>query len=190
MYTENSSWERTYTTEDISNESKSGNLYENIRIISWLTDTSEDGEWSKYKTDYANWAIGGPTIEMFVKSYNAMHENKIELKVQESAYGYEIKLQDSNEKTKFNTYIGNLSIIQSADASIYANSGYWWLASPSANYSDSLIVSFNNGNINSGSNANKFGIRPIVSVPLSKIEDGTIKITDEYLNSFGVDAQK
>lgn len=190
LYTTNSSWEKIYTSQDTSKESNIGKLYENIRAVSWLTDTNEDAMWSEYKTDYANWAIGTPTIELFVSSYNATHEEKIELKVEENSFGYQIGLRKSAENVaSFGTYIGGLTSNQSFDKSIYANSGYWWLASPSQNSADGLMVSFNGGNINSGTYINNFGIRPIVSVPLSAFNNGTIKILDDYFDLSGTNAQ-
>lgn len=48
----------------------SSNENANIRTTAWLTDTSDSGMWSSYKNADAVFAIGSPTAELFVASYN------------------------------------------------------------------------------------------------------------------------
>lgn len=49
----------------------STNVYPSIRATAWLTDTSDTGMWSNYKNTDAIFAIGSPTVELLVASYNA-----------------------------------------------------------------------------------------------------------------------
>ena len=47
------------------------NTYKNIKAVAYLTNPDQ---WQKYKSDDAEYAIGGPTIELLVKSFNATVE--------------------------------------------------------------------------------------------------------------------
>ena len=44
----------------------------NIKAVAALLDTTQ---WTAYKSDDAVWAVGAPTLEMFVASYNATHSS-------------------------------------------------------------------------------------------------------------------
>ena len=56
----------------------------NIKATAWLTDTSNNSIWSKTYKDtngVASDAIGWPTIELFVESYNATHNSEVPVTV-------------------------------------------------------------------------------------------------------------
>ena len=62
---------------------------ENIRAVAYLMDTDR---WSKYVDEnLADYAIGGPTIEMYCKSFKETHTKKyIEYEAESSTNGYRV----------------------------------------------------------------------------------------------------
>ena len=54
------------------------NLNNNIKAVAALLDSTQ---WTDYKTTEANWAIGAPTLEMFIASYNATHTAQLDCTV-------------------------------------------------------------------------------------------------------------
>ena len=64
----------------------------NIKAVAALTDTTQ---WTAYaEPGVANWAMGAPTLEMFVASYNKTHTKQIDCKV-ESSTGYKVGINTS-----------------------------------------------------------------------------------------------
>ncbi len=51
----------------------SSNTYINIKAVGYLTDPEQ---WSKYKNEDSIFAIGGPSIELFVNSFNATSQEQ------------------------------------------------------------------------------------------------------------------
>ena len=90
----------------------------NILATAWLTDTSETSMWNEYKNNDAIFAIGSPTVELYVASFNATaSENEattITLGV--GTYGYTEDVESNQLKTSYKY-------------GIY-NNGDYWLASP------------------------------------------------------------
>ena len=100
--------------------------YNNMKATAYMLDTNV---WSVYAGEKAEYAIGGPTIELFFKSYNKRYEtnyvasatSKTGYKIGSgSATGYSLSL--SKEKT--------LPYVVTSTSKASAT----WLASPSANY--------------------------------------------------------
>lgn len=96
----------------------STNIYTNIRTTAWLTDTSDTGMWKDYKNSDAVFAIGSPTVELFVASYNATGKsNTITLTLGDCGY-------------KENTASGWFSVEDNHGIYNKATTTNWWLASP------------------------------------------------------------
>ena len=66
----------------------SSNKNLNIFATAYLCDTRDDGPWTSYKTGVAAWAMGAPTIELYVASYNATHQGQSQITLGISGYGY------------------------------------------------------------------------------------------------------
>ena len=135
----------------------------NERAAAWLCSPSQ---WTDYVDDTkVQYAIGGPSIEMYVASYNDVkHEvgtKKGSLSMEYSTqlapgYIYKIdsELQNNGVKTNDNT-IDNLGY-----NGMYTKGDYYWLASPSFNYSNNVCTvdgrnaclnyDFDNGNGGTG----------------------------------------
>ena len=158
----------------------------NEQVAAWLCDPSK---WTAYcDTDKANYAIGGPSVEMYVKSYNQAYNGITDSNVYTlgatyratSAPGYIYTLNGAQSTISNNDYwTGEDSLNYTRYKSMYCGqkgkkTGYWWLASPSANDSD--VVCFVSGEFAGlsgyGYNSiNGFGISPLVSLKSSFIPE-------------------
>ena len=182
-------------------KSDNTNINNNIKGVAALLDTSK---WTNYSTNssdesIANWAIGAPTVEMFIASYNATHtaEAIAAYKASKEAYasetltetqldctvesatsrGYRVK---KTADSGFASNTAGLGKSSTLDKTIYCPSSGWsWLASPG----DSSSNNVNELGDGSGGILGDFPynlaivVRPIVSVPLSRIGNGEGQIS-------------
>lgn len=116
-----------------------------LKALAYMMDVSQ---WSNFagEADGA-YAIGGPTLEIFVKSYNAKHEsNKLgEYDVvngtNSNVYGYKVKLGDNN----WSNYLEGLD---KSDSNFWTCSNYgYYLSSPSSESNYLLVCVTNEGKI-------------------------------------------
>ena len=110
----------------------------NIRLVAYMLDSNIWNE--KYQNSYAEYVLGGPTIEMFNASYKATHTEKyIEEEVTNST-GYKVKW---NTDSSYSYYISGLSTSELENLYVISDttkaSGYW-LASPSAITNDNALL--------------------------------------------------
>ena len=101
----------------------------NMKSVAYMLDTKA---WSGFATDKADYAIGGPTVELLFKSYNQKYTTNY-IAEATSSTGYMI-----GENGIVNTYSFYLTsdplYIITSNANAYA----YWLASPNANNSGSI----------------------------------------------------
>ena len=86
----------------------------------------------KYQNSYAEYVIGGPTIEMFNASYKATHTEKYIEEEVTDANGYKVKW---NTDSSYSDSIGGLSTSELENLYVIndqTNAYGYWLASPSA----------------------------------------------------------
>ena len=108
----------------------------NEQAAAWLCDPSK---WTAYcDTDKANYAIGGPSAEMYVKSYNQTHgDDALGCQYQtNNVPGYIYKVNDTIQNDGWSTNSDTIDYSMTYK-SMYCGqdgnkTGYWWLASPSA----------------------------------------------------------
>ena len=149
----------------------------NIRAVAFMLDETR---WSvKYANpSYAEYAIGGPTLEMFVASYNKEHPEK-PMYCSANSTGYYISW--SNGGTDY--YISGLDKSESLYViSDTSKASAMWVGSPSASDTYSLVYVYYSGNVG----YSYFyidrtpGFRPIVclnsDIQLEKQSDGTYLI--------------
>ena len=156
----------------------------NEQAAAWLCDPSK---WTAYcDTDKANYAIGGPSVEMYVKSYNQAYNGITDSNVYNlgatyratSAPGYIYTLNGAQSTISNNDYwTGNDSLNYTRYNSMYCGqngnkTGYWWLASPSA-YGSSVVcfVHGNNAYLGYSLFNHDFGVSPLVSLKSSFIPE-------------------
>ena len=148
----------------------------NEQAAAWLCDPSK---WTAYcDTDKANYAIGGPSVEMYVKSYNQTHgDDALGCQYQTSyvpGYIYKVNNTIQNDGWYTNSNILDYSMTYK---SMYCGqngkkTGAWWLASPSASNPDRVCyVSGLNARLRLSGYNYSFGVSPLVSLKSSFIPE-------------------
>ena len=159
----------------------------NIKVVAYMCDTSV---WNKFKTNKADFAIGGPTIELLFKSYNEKYGTNYlagSLEMNETSkdsngdpipsiteIGY--RISDNGGENWATGY--NFSIIEGDKTYILGskNTAGIWLASPSATTQFVMMINSNRQVTSDGIFGVNKGFRPIVrlksDVQLEKVEYG------------------
>ena len=141
---------------------------ENEHCVAWLCDPTN---WTSYKTAEADYAIGSPSVEMYMKAFNVWKTgNKdatnLVCKV-ESANGYSV---GANGTYANSGYYTNNNTIEAGPNNIFMTVGskYWWLASPSSNRSSSVLYVYGRSAyvayVGTGSYGGTHGVCPVVSL--------------------------
>ena len=144
----------------------------NSKCVSELLDPDK---WSGFKDGegYAQYAVGGPTVEMWCESWNAAHvDSKIYTNkgASESAPGYYVGTSEFATTTSYEL----IGIDATRDKLWYPNyNAYavdgsnacygYWLASPSASSTgNALLYVWFGGKVNNANYADGLGLRPVV----------------------------
>ena len=105
--------------------------YNNMKSVAYMLDTKA---WSGFATDKAEYAIGGPTVELLFKSYNQRYPTNY-VAGATSSTGYKV---GSGSASSYSLTLSNTSdplyVITSN-----ANAVTCWLASPSADHNNSVF---------------------------------------------------
>ena len=146
----------------------------NERAAAWLCSPSK---WATYcDTSKANYAIGSPTAEMYVASYNQVSHTTGNYKLGATyratsypGYMYTVNgtLQNGGCLTDNNTldYTRYNSMYCGKNGS---KEGYWWLASPSSEYYNAIcVVDGEHANLTNGPRSGTYGVCPLVSLKSS-----------------------
>ena len=110
------------------NTKKYSSTYDNMKSVAYMLDTNA---WSKFAVSgKADYAIGGPTVELLFKSYNQKYSGTNYVAEATSNTGYKV---GSGSASSYNLTLSNttdpLYVITSR-----SNALAYWLASPSAGY--------------------------------------------------------
>ena len=154
-----------------------------MKAVAYLLDTDV---WNVYKTDKADYAIGGPTVEMLMESYSKKMGVDYQAKAT-SATGYQIS-KDGGSNWEY-SYGGMLSTSETLYVlPSYSTSGAnaMWLASPSAYDSNGVMYVYCPGSVDcidydyNYCSINYFGFRPVVSlksgISVTKNDDGSVTL--------------
>lgn len=151
----------------------------NMKAVAYMLDTNA---WSGFREEgVAEYAIGGPTIELLFEAYNKAHPDdeypngKYKARAK-SATGYEISTDGGEEggNTWSNYMTSSADYLNDSDPTFVINStanAYgMWLASPSA-YITSYVMDVNSSGyvISDNCGTTHFGFRPLVCLE-SRIE--------------------
>lgn len=121
----------SYLKSSYGGSDNTNNKNINMKATAYLLDTEI---WKGFKNSTkAKYAIGAPTLDMFVASYNTRFAKQIETIVQEA--GYKLKFTDGDSYEYSLATYDYLTAHQYKDN--YAN--HMWLASPTARSSDYLV---------------------------------------------------
>ena len=133
-------WNSVPTSQAVLSELKSSFMwdswtnytsYSNGKCVSTMLNTNN---WKSFVDDtYADYAIGGPTIEMFCASWNAISNNKLYCN-KKSSYGYYIGTKSSPTTISAQNIIDDRQnqLYRPYSAQMGGAKGYW-ISSPSAN---------------------------------------------------------
>ena len=162
------------------NNSESTNT--NIRAVAYMLDTSI---WNTRfrNSEYADYAIGGPTLEMYCASYKDTHPTKyIECEAESNTTGYKVKW---NSDSTYSKAISGLATSNDCN-NIYIKSDTakalaMWLASPSASFANNVMNAYCAGNVGNNYYSNDYpGLRPLVclssDIQLKKLDNGNYRI--------------
>ena len=134
----------------------------NMKAVAYLLDTSI---WSGFKdsNSKAEYVIGGPTLELFIASYNNTHETDINYEVTNKV-GYKIKWSTDSS---YGTTIRGLDRTETLyiNDSTATNASGYWLASPSASNNrgyDLFGVAYGGGVYGHGYGNDSMASRPLV----------------------------
>ena len=134
--------------------------FRNILATAWLTDPNK---WAEFKNEDAVFAIGSPTVELFVKSFNATANSngakEINLKIEKGVgvYGYTEDTTSGQLQTSYNN-------------GIYNNGDIWWLSSPYDNMTMcEFVVNYNYEQFSDYGLVDSYSyyVRPVVCIPTS-----------------------
>ena len=148
----------------------------NEKASAWLCDPSK---WTAYcDSDKANYAIGGPSVEMYVKSYNQTHgDDALGCQYQTNdapGYGYKVNgtIQNSGWYTNNDTLDYSMTYNSMYCGQNGTKTGHWWLASPSTIYSSNVCYVGGNADLNyCGCYGSLLGVSPLVSLKSSFIPE-------------------
>ena len=120
----------------------------NMKAVAYMLDT---GIWSSFASEKADYAIGGPTVEMLMASYSKSHSVDYKARAS-SATGYKISKG------------GALSTSDSLYVLPHSNGAVaMWLASPSAINTNGVMDVYDSGNVDYNYyNYPSIGFRPLV----------------------------
>ena len=154
------------------------NTNENIKATAYMMDTNI---WSTYAGEDAEYAIGGPTLEMYCESYKDTHQSKYLECGNINSNGYQIRW-----------YGGSWDYGQNGVANDYneiyikpntSKAAAMWIASPSDYNNTNLMGGYYSNSIESYYyNGKGYGFRPIVCLKSETIlqsqSDGSLKIIE------------
>ena len=158
------------------NEKKDVNQYNaNERGGAALLNTAQ---WDSYASivPEAEWAIGAPTLEMFIASYNVTHTTQLDTNYQLGWTGY--KLRKNGEGDFYS--LSDIFEGTDADEKMYFK-GHYFIASPSAESEYYVMRIYHRKAIYTIGYQDEQQIAPIVSVPLEAFERGIFTIGTFWL---------
>ena len=156
-----------------ANHSKSTNA--NIKSIAYMLDTNA---WKVYKGNNADYAVGGPSIEMLMKSYSQSHGVDYRASASFVAYGYQ--LSDNGGSS----WVDNIYSLSTSD-NLYvitstSNAFGYWVSSPSV--AANLVMTSDSSGLVGGNvvKHTRYGFRPLVclssDVKFEQLSDGNFAI--------------
>lgn len=159
------------------NENNFSSTNSNMKSVAYMMDTKAWNSKFKDVNNRAEYVIGGPTIEMLMKSYSQKYGVNYQARAKDEV-GYEIRDGEANWTT-------SSGMLKTSDSLYVINStsdAYaMWVASPSAHNTNGVMDVGYYGSVGINTfNASNIGFRPLVSlksdIQLQKNADGTYTI--------------
>ena len=152
--------------------------YSNMKAAVYMLDTDV---WNVYKTDKADYVIGGPTIEMLMESYSKKNGVDYQAKATR-AIGYKVsKDGGANWSNQYNEMLSTSETLYVLPQKSTSGATAMWLASPSANSGIGVMYVDCFGDVNHNYyDDNSVGFRPVVSlksgISVTKNDDGSVTL--------------
>ena len=150
------------------------------KCVSGLLNTNN---WTDFvDTNYADYAIGGPTLNMYIASWNAKGYTKLFTNTSTNGYYVGTSANPTTTSTSVaSDTAGYGDTLYFPHQSTYFNCGSYWLAAPSAvNNPDAILYVDDQGIVRYFSYRAYLGVRPLVSlksgVTLQENNDGTVTL--------------
>ena len=157
----------------------------NSKCVSGLLNTNN---WTKFvDTNYADYAIGGPTLNMYIASWNAKGYTKLYTNTNTNGYYVGTSANPETPKVDMSNTAGYGDTLYYPHQSEYFGCNGYWLAAPSADKPSHFMdvdrygdVSYFGYHTIDGEYYIDLGVRPLVSlksgVTLKKNSDGTVTL--------------
>ena len=174
---------KTTGTQTVARGKDETNWNKNEKAAAWLCSPVKikNGQtinstlpWANYfDSTKAEYVIGGPSVEMYVKSYNQTHDKDAS---DNDALGYQYQTTNTpgyiykvfGEVQNSGWYTNSNTIDVTNFEKIYGNGNYLWLASPSAGASDDVCLVLSCyaclGNDYCDRYGDPYGLSPLVSL--------------------------
>ena len=156
---------------------------QNSKCVSGLLNTNN---WTDFvDTNYADYAIGGPTLNMYIASWNAKGYTTLYTNTNTNGYYVGTSANPTTDSADMSSdTAGYGDTLYYPYKSAYSNCYGYWLVAPSANFARFIMSVGYNGYVSGSnyysSNGGPFGVRPLVSlksgVTLQKNSDGTVTL--------------
>ena len=153
-----------------------------MKAVAYMLDINA---WSIFAGDKADYAIGGPTVEMLMKSYSQKYNVDYRTQATNDT-GYQIsKDRGVNWEDYYSGIFNTSDSLYIINSTKRANA--MWLASPSAHAADNVMYANYFGGVGNNGGNNIYGFRPVVclksDVKLEKNADGNYVIQDKIQNN-------
>ena len=147
----------------------------NMKSVAYMLDTTI---WSSFvNSTYADYAVGGPSVEILFKSYCKKYSKMLYKAQAANATGYQISINGGNSWANYynNEVLSTSDTLYVFPSTSGANA--MWVASPSASDMNAVIGTSSSGIVSSSANTNfKLGFRPLVclnsNIMLNEVEGG------------------
>lgn len=155
-----------FTTKFLSEYAGTSALRENLQAINYMLDQTI---WAEYlDSSKAEYSFGGPTLPLFIASYNDICKEATKLDYRESDTGYQINVGGNSFVNSCrdlgNTYTQKGIYFKGSGSTC----GGYWIASPSTESLNFLMgVDYSGGIGYSGFWSQSFGFCPLVSLKSS-----------------------
>ena len=158
---------------------------DNSKPVSGLLNTNN---WTDFvDTNYADYAIGGPTLNMYIASWNA--KGYTTLYTNTNTNGYYVGTSANPTTTSVDMSsdkAGYGDTLYYPYQSSYSNCYGYWLVAPSAARTDGIMSVYDDGSVDYGTYGSyAFGVRPLVSlksgVALQENSDGTVTLIKQWV---------
>ena len=150
---------------------------DNMKAVAYMLDKELWNTLYKDTQGFAEYAIGGPTLKMYAKSYNAINDSDIGYQKDGYGCGYMVKLGNGTMDYRLEGLQGDLYVIENDD-----KTNGMWLASPSADNDYHVLIVYYDGRLdsdrlfNEGFGSSIIGFRPVVclssNVSLEQVGEG------------------